>query len=150
MSDPTSATAHAELLDALRQRRALIGVVGLGYVGLPLCLTYAENGYRVLGLDIDESKITAITAGQSYIQHIDAARIHQARSQGRLDVTTDFADVNKIIDVQKMFGRQKKVDVRTFFGISTITSKKFLTSRTFLTSKKNLKSIKKIFDVLID
>jgi UDP-N-acetyl-D-glucosamine dehydrogenase len=91
MAIPSPTTTHAELLEALRQRRALIGVVGLGYVGLPLCLTYAEKGYRVLGLDIDESKITAITAGQSYIQHIDKARIQQAGSEGRFEATTDFA-----------------------------------------------------------
>ena len=81
MSVQPSTTATAELLEALRQRQALIGVVGLGYVGLPLCLTYAEKGYRVLGFDIDESKIVAITDGKSYIQHIDAARIHQAGAQ---------------------------------------------------------------------
>ena len=91
MSDRSSTTAHAELLKALRQRRALIGVVGLGYVGLPLCLTYAEKGYRVLGLDIDESKISAINAGDSYIQHIDSSRIQDAVSQGRLEATSDFA-----------------------------------------------------------
>ena len=68
MSVQSSTTSHAELLGALRQRQALIGVVGLGYVGLPLCLTYAEKGYRVLGLDIDELKVTAINDGESYIQ----------------------------------------------------------------------------------
>ena len=91
ISIPSSSAAHPELLEKLRQRQALIGVVGLGYVGLPLCLTYAEKGYRVLGLDIDQAKITAIEAGQSYLQHIDAVRIEQARSQGRLDATTEFA-----------------------------------------------------------
>ena len=91
MALPSSTTAHAELLEKLRQRQALIGVVGLGYVGLPLCLTYAEKGYRVLGLDIDQSKIQAIGEGRSYIQHIDGGRIEQARQQGRLDATTNFA-----------------------------------------------------------
>ena len=91
MSVQPSTTSHAELLEALRQRQALIGVVGLGYVGLPLCLTYAEKGYRVLGLDIDQSKVSAITNGESYIQHIEASRIQQAGAQGCLEATTDFA-----------------------------------------------------------
>ena len=63
-------TQQAQLLEKLRSREALIGVVGLGYVGLPLSLTYAEVGYRVLGLDIDQSKADSINQGQSYIVHI--------------------------------------------------------------------------------
>ena len=51
---------QADLLDKLRSRQALIGIVGLGYVGLPLSLTYAEVGFRVLGLDIDQAKADAI------------------------------------------------------------------------------------------
>jgi len=91
MTAPSYPKAHAELLERLRQRQALIGVVGLGYVGLPLCLTYAEKGYRVLGLDIDQSKISAIGEGRSYIQHIDGGRIKSARQNGRLESTTNFA-----------------------------------------------------------
>jgi len=91
MTAPSYPKAHAELLERLRQRQALIGVVGLGYVGLPLCLTYAEKGYRVLGLDIDQSKISAIGEGRSYIQHIDGGRIKWARQNGRLEATTNFA-----------------------------------------------------------
>ena len=82
---------HAELLEKLRNRQALIGIVGLGYVGLPLSLTYAEVGYRVLGLDIDQHKVDAINQGQSYIQHIDAGRVAQAQQQRQLEATTDFA-----------------------------------------------------------
>ena len=56
MTSPFSkVTLQAELLEKLRSRQALIGIVGLGYVGLPLSLTYAEVGYRVLGLDIDQA-----------------------------------------------------------------------------------------------
>lgn len=85
------ATHQAELLEKLRSRQALIGIVGLGYVGLPLLLTYAEVGYRVLGLDIDQAKADAINRGQSYIQHIDGERVAQAQQQRRLEATTDFA-----------------------------------------------------------
>jgi UDP-N-acetyl-D-glucosamine dehydrogenase len=87
----SGATHQAELLEKLRSRQALIGVVGLGYVGLPLSLTYAEVGYRVLGLDIDQGKADAINQGRSYIQHIDGERVAQAHQQQRLDATTEFA-----------------------------------------------------------
>lgn len=87
------------LLKRLRSREALIGVVGLGYVGLPLCLTYAEKGYAVLGLDIDDDKVNSICSGKSYIKHIEAERIQSARSKGLLDATTDF---KKAIDVDAL------------------------------------------------
>ena len=81
---------QAELLEKLHNREALIGIVGLGYVGLPLCLAYSEVGYRVLGLDIDQSKADSINQGQSYIQHIEGKRVAHARQQQRLVATTDF------------------------------------------------------------
>ena len=87
----SSAIHQAELLNKLRSRQALIGIVGLGYVGLPLSLTYAEVGYRVLGLDIDQSKADAINNGRSYIEHIDGARVAQARQNSRLEATIDFS-----------------------------------------------------------
>ena len=91
MSTSKPSPHHQALLELLRNKDALIGVVGLGYVGLPLSLTYAENGYRVLGLDIDTSKIEAIQQGCSYIQHIAGERVAEVRNQQRLDATTDFA-----------------------------------------------------------
>ena len=75
---------HQVLLERLRNKGAVIGVVGLGYVGLPLSLTFAEKGYRVLGFDIDTSKAEAIHQGDSYIQHIAAERVQEARKQQRL------------------------------------------------------------------
>ena len=86
-----SGSIQAELLEKLRSKQALIGVVGLGYVGLPLSLTYAEVGYRVLGLDIDQTKADAINQGSSYIQHIDGERVAKAQQQQLLEATTDFA-----------------------------------------------------------
>ena len=91
---------QAELLEKLRSRQALIGIVGLGYVGLPLSLTYAEVGYRVLGLDIDQAKADAINQGQSYIEHIDGERVAQANQQQKLQASTDFsraAEVDALI-----------------------------------------------------
>lgn len=77
-------------LDRLKNKESLIGVVGLGYVGLPLMLRYNAIGFRVLGIDIDESKVTKLNSGQSYIEHIPAAKITAARQSG-FEATTDFA-----------------------------------------------------------
>lgn len=73
---------------------ALIGIVGLGYVGLPLMLRYNAIGYRVLGIDIDESKVAQLNAGQSYIEHIPAGKIAQACDAG-FEATTDFSRVGE-------------------------------------------------------
>lgn len=67
-----------------------LGIVGLGYVGLPLALRCADAGFRVLGLDIDPDKIARIEAGESYIEHISDREIAQARQAG-WQVTTDFS-----------------------------------------------------------
>ena len=85
-----SKPAYLEQLTArLSERTALIGIIGLGYVGLPLTLRYAEAGFRVLGIDIDGSKVERLNRGESYINHIPAADIARARSQG-FEATTDF------------------------------------------------------------
>ena len=68
-----------------------IAVVGLGYVGLPLSIQFARSGTDVLGLDIDESKVTAINEGRSYIKHIDGAAIAELVGSGRLSASTDFS-----------------------------------------------------------
>ncbi|WP_312449979.1 UDP-N-acetyl-D-glucosamine 6-dehydrogenase [Stutzerimonas nitrititolerans] len=73
-----------------KSKEALIGILGLGYVGLPLMLRYNAIGFRVLGIDIDESKVTKLNAGQSYIEHIPAASIEAAQQSG-FSATTDFS-----------------------------------------------------------
>ncbi|WP_031303482.1 nucleotide sugar dehydrogenase [Pseudomonas sp. EGD-AK9] len=88
-----------QLLGRLNERTASIGIVGLGYVGLPLVLRYAEVGYRVVGFDIDQSKIDCIAQGKSYIEHIPAEAIARAVGRG-FEATTDFAraaDVDALI-----------------------------------------------------
>lgn len=73
----------------LKSKEALIGIVGLGYVGLPLMLRYNAIGYQVLGIDIDEEKVGKLNAGESYIEHIPADKISIARQSG-FEATTDF------------------------------------------------------------
>jgi len=79
-----------QILDQISDKSAIIGIVGLGYVGLPLMLRFAEVGYKVLGFDIDQSKVDALTAGRSYIEHISADSIQLARERG-FEATTDFS-----------------------------------------------------------
>ncbi|HEX4954125.1 MAG TPA: nucleotide sugar dehydrogenase [Thermoanaerobaculia bacterium] len=69
---------------------AVVGVVGLGYVGLPVALTFAEAGLAVLGFDIDGAKIDVLSAGGSYIGHLPAQRIRRALASGRFRATVDF------------------------------------------------------------
>src|ERR1017187_10004965 len=71
-----------ERLDRIEARTARIGVIGLGYVGLPLSLLLSEAGFKVTGFDIDKKKVTDLEAGRSYIFRIDAAEIQSARKQG--------------------------------------------------------------------
>ena len=74
----------------INNKEAIIGIVGLGYVGLPLMLRFAEMGYRVLGIDVDERKNQSLNQGKSYIQHIPSERVAQVR--GRIRATSNFAD----------------------------------------------------------
>jgi UDP-N-acetyl-D-glucosamine dehydrogenase len=68
-----------------------VGIIGCGYVGLPLALRFADVGQRVTGFDLDKSKIDKLNAGQSYIQHIPADKIRQHVEAKRFDATTEFA-----------------------------------------------------------
>lgn len=78
-------------LQKIQDKKAVIGVVGLGYVGLPLNLCFIEKGFRSIGFDIDNNKVTSLKAGQSYIKHISAERIGKAVKSGLFDATTDFS-----------------------------------------------------------
>ena len=82
----------AQLAGKFEDRSAVIGVIGLGYVGLPLSLRYAAVGFRVLGIDIDADKVARLNAGSSYIAHIAHQRIASARERG-FEATSDFARV---------------------------------------------------------
>lgn len=76
--------------DWISSRSSVVGVIGQGYVGLPLALVFCEAGFQVVGLDIDPGKIAALQRGESYIKHIGADRVKNAVATGRYQVTTDF------------------------------------------------------------
>ena len=68
-------------LNKVKAKEITVGIVGLGYVGLPLSLVFAEAGIQVIGFDIDETKINAIKQGQSYIRHINHGRLALMREK---------------------------------------------------------------------
>lgn len=86
---------NAELIDKLNGKTARIGIVGLGYVGLPLMLRYCEVGYKVIGFDIDQTKVDALRTGNSYIEHISASSIDDAINRG-FEPTTDFSRAKEV------------------------------------------------------
>lgn len=96
ISDRTfSMNTKDALLEKLNDKQAVIGILGMGYVGLPLMLRYADIGYPVVGFDIDQKKIDAVKAGQTYIEHISADKIKQAVGKG-MDATTDFSRITEV------------------------------------------------------
>ncbi len=84
-----AADAVAQMIDRIDTRQAQVGIIGLGYVGLPLGLAFSEKGFRVLGFDVDESKVETLNAGRCYIEHLEASRVEQARAAG-FAATSDF------------------------------------------------------------
>lgn len=88
--------ACTKLLDALRQKTAKVGVIGLGYVGLPLANLFHQKGFRVVGFDIDTRKVDALKAGKSYIGHIPDSRVAELTADGRFEPTTDFSKIKDV------------------------------------------------------
>jgi UDP-N-acetyl-D-glucosamine dehydrogenase len=80
-----------ELMQKIHDHTARIGIIGLGYVGLPLVLRFLETGHPVLGLDVDERKTSCLLRGEPYIAHIDVNPVKQAADQGRFEASVDFS-----------------------------------------------------------
>jgi len=103
-----------QLLDRIADRSAVVGVVGQGYVGLPLALVFCEAGFRVVGLDVDRAKVEALNAGRSYIKHIGAERVAQAVAGGCFRASADFEALREcdaaIICVPTPLGRHREPD----------------------------------------
>ena len=83
------------LQSKILNKNSIIGVIGLGYVGLPLAIRFAEQGFKTVGLDIDKNKIKKLNENNTYIKHIDDKKIMEARQAGFFP-TNDF---NKIMDI---------------------------------------------------
>ncbi len=80
-----------ELIGKAERREALFGIVGLGYVGLPLAMELAMAGYRVLGFDISERVVSGLNAGHSHVKDVSDAQVREALAGGRFEATTDMA-----------------------------------------------------------
>ena len=107
--------AARRLHQAIDRRTARVGVIGLGYVGLPLVELFAGGGFPVLGLDVDEVKVGHLRAGRSYIGHIASERVAALRDRGRFEATTDFSRLAEadavVICVPTPLGKHREPDL---------------------------------------
>ena len=93
----TTTTSCAEALaNRISTRTARVGIVGLGYVGLPLAVEFAKAGFTVTGIDLSESKVARINAGDSYVQDVPSADVEPLVEAGKLSATTDFSVVAEL------------------------------------------------------
>ena len=78
------------LQDSIQTHETRVGVIGLGYVGLPLSMALVERGFHVLGFDVDHQKVEMLSRGETYIEHLDGARVRRMVETGRFEATADF------------------------------------------------------------
>ena len=86
----------SKTIKKIKDKSAVIGVVGLGYVGLPLILAYLAKGYKCVGFDIDQTKIDCLSSGESYIDHIDSDTLKVAIDEGLFFATVDFSYIEGV------------------------------------------------------
>jgi UDP-N-acetyl-D-glucosamine dehydrogenase len=106
---------RARLLSRIGDRTARVGVIGLGYVGLPLALLFEESGFPVTGFDVDPAKPEALHRGESYIRHIGRERVAGAFARGRIVATPDFDRLSEcdaiLVCVPTPLGRHREPDL---------------------------------------
>ena len=85
-----------QLLERIHNREAHVGVVGLGYVGLPLAVEFAEAGFHVIGLDVNPQKADSVNHGESYIADIQSERLKPLVESGNLQATTNYGDLSEV------------------------------------------------------
>ncbi len=111
----TTETMATRFRRGIVDRTAKVGVIGLGYVGLPLVELFAGKGFPVLGLDIDQSKVDRLEAGESYIGHISSERVKSLRDSGRFSATSDFSRLGEadaiLICVPTPLGKHREPDL---------------------------------------
>ena len=89
-------TIQQTLLDRLNRREARVSIVGLGYVGLPLAVEFAEAGFTVIGLDVSREKVESLNRGESYIMDIPTERLKPLVANGKFHATTDYTDLRDV------------------------------------------------------
>jgi UDP-N-acetyl-D-glucosamine dehydrogenase len=104
-----------EMIELITERSARIGVIGLGYVGLPLVVEFAQKGFTAVGFEVDEQKAAEINAGRSYIGDVSSSAVSEMVEAGRLRATVDFNDLKDcdaiIICVPTPLRKTKEPDV---------------------------------------
>ncbi len=120
----------SQLIAKFDARNARIAIIGLGYVGLPLAVAFAEAGFSVTGIDVDQAKITAINEGRSYVQDIETprlARLTAAAGRDALTATTDFGVLSTcdaaIICVPTPLSKTRDPDVRYLIAAGEATAR---------------------------
>lgn len=83
-------------INAVKERNFKVGIVGMGYVGLPLGLEFGEKKFKILGFDLDEDKVHSLNNGHSYIKHIPSDRIAKLRNEGYFEATADFSRIQEV------------------------------------------------------
>src|SRR5579871_5558888 len=113
-------TWKQSLLDRLKSRDAKVGLVGLGYVGLPLAVEFAEAGFTVLGVDLSPGKVQQLNAGESYIPDIPTERLQPLVASGKLCASTSYDDLRSVdtvsICVPTPLGQAKDPDMSYVIG----------------------------------
>jgi len=115
------------LLDKIRKRSATVGVIGLGYVGLPLVIQFVKAGYKSIGFDVDEEKIKYLKAGKSYIKHIPGEEVRLLKGNSSFTATTDFSSLKKadciIICVPTPLGKHHEPDLSYVLDTTRMVAK---------------------------
>src|SRR6202162_5275846 len=94
---PSATATIAEILEEkIKLRTARVGIIGLGYVGLPLAMEFAKAGFSVTGIDVQESKVAQLGRGESYIQDISSDVLRPLVETGKFQATSDFSAVREL------------------------------------------------------
>lgn len=113
------------LLEKIKSKEAKIGVIGLGYVGLPLVFEFCKAGFKVTGFDIDNEKVKALSEGRSYIKHIDSSKVKECHAS--FSATTDFSKISAmdclIICVPTPLNKYREPDLSYVFNTTRTISR---------------------------
>ena len=96
MKENNKSSAQVDLLNKIENREAVVGIIGLGYVGLPLAIHFGHQGFKVIGFDVDKSKIDMLYQGTSYIKHIKMGPVSAKIKEGKLEATVDFSRLGEV------------------------------------------------------
>ncbi|HES59435.1 MAG: nucleotide sugar dehydrogenase [Calditrichaceae bacterium] len=116
-----------DLLKKINENKAVIGVVGLGYVGLPLLMEFVDEGFKTIGFDVDSRKVDKLNAGKSYIKHIDENRVKKVRDSKIFEATTDFSRIKEVdcilICVPTPLNKYREPDMSYIVNTAEVLSK---------------------------